>query len=202
MGQLTSEHRQLVAPNLSAMIVVPKRRGRLFFFDETDIYWCPDTGRIYQQPNQQVKIDSPGTNVTRYLLGSVEYPTGQGLYEIYPKKRNEEVEQHLSHLLEMCDPDFCFVVWDNASQHTTPMLWPFLLENSHRLLMVSLPTYSPHLNLIEKLWWYMRQQITRNHFYPTFPLLCQALVGWLQRLPFSRFCSLMGIKSQRQPLAA
>jgi len=141
------------------MIVVPKRRGRLFFFDETDVYWCPDTGRIYQLPKAQVKIlglsslrietNSPGKNQIRYLLGSIEYPTGDGLYEIYPNKRNEEVENHLSHLLQMCDGDFCFLVWDNASQ--TPMLWPFLLENSQRLLTVPLPTYSPHLNLIEKI---------------------------------------------------
>ena len=146
------------------MIIVPKQRGRLFFYDETDICWCPDTGRIYQLPNAQAKIDSPGQNQVRYLLGSVEYPTGEGLYEIYPKKRNEEVSKHLAHLLEMCDGDFCFVVWDNASQHTTPMLLPFLCDNSHRLMMVNLPTYSPHLNKIEKLWWYMRDKITRNHF--------------------------------------
>ena len=184
------------------MIIVPKQKGRLFFFDETDVYWCPDTGRIYQLPKAQVKINSPGQNQVRYLLGSVEYPTGEGLYELYPHKRNEEVEQHLSHLLQMCDDDFCFLVWDNASQHTTPMLWPFLLENSHRLLTVALPTYSPHLNLIEKLWWYMRQKITRNHFYESFEALCQALVGWLERLPFDRFCSLMGITPRGQPLAA
>ena len=184
------------------MIWVPKRRGRLFFYDETDVCWCPDTGRIYQLPNAQAKIDSPGQNQLRYLLGSVEYPTGEGLYQLYRHKRNEEVQQHLSDLLEMCDGDFCFVVWDNASQHTTPMLWPFLFANSHRLMTVGLPTYSPHLNKIEKLWWYMRQKVTRNHFYPTFSVLCQALTGWLEHLPFSRFCSLMGIGPRGQPIAA
>ena len=175
------------------MIVVPKRRGRLFFFDETDVYWCPDTGRIYQLPGAQAKINSPGKNQVRYLLGSVEYPTGEGLYEIYPNKRNEEVEQHLTHLLEMCQDDFCFVVWDNASQHTTPMLWPFLLENSHQLLTVPLPTYSPHLNLIERLWKLMRGQMTRNQFYLSLKALCEAIVEWFEKLTFAQFCSLMGI---------
>ena len=187
---------------MSAIIVVPKRRGRLFFFDETDVYWCHDTGRIYHLPHQQVTIDSPGQNQVRYLLGSVEYPTVEGLYEIYPHKRHEEVQQHLLNLLEMCDGDFCFVVWDNASQHTTPMLWPFLLEKSDQLITVALPTYSPHLNKIEKLWWYMRSKITRNYFYESFEAILKALVGWLERLPFERFCSLMGIKPQGQPLAA
>jgi transposase len=82
------------------------------------------------------------------------------------------------------------------------MLWPFLLENSARLMTVDLPTYSPHLNKIEKLWWYMRQKITRNHFYESFEALCQALIGWLERLPFARFCRLMGLKPRGQPHAA
>jgi len=184
------------------MIAVPSRRGRLFFFDETDVHWCPDTGRLYQLPCSQVKINSPGLSQVRYLLGSIEYPTGEGLYELYSRKRNEEVEAHLRNLLSMCGDDFCFVVWDNASQHTTPMLWPFLLENRQRLLTIPLPTYSPHLNLIEKLWWYMRQKITRNHFYEEFSQLCEALVGWLKRLPFDRFCSLIGITPKTKLLAA
>ena len=191
----------MVAPQLASIIHVPPRRGRLFFFDETDIHFCPDTGRAYQLAGQQLKVDSPGKDAKRYLLGSVEYPTGEGLYELYPRKRNEEVQQHLEHLLEMTAPDFCFVVWDNASSHTTPMLWPFLLEQQERLLTVPLPTYSPHLNLIERLWAFMRSKITRNHFYERFEELLKALVGWLERLPFERFQSLMGIRSDPEWLS-
>lgn len=67
-------------------------------------------------------------------------------------------------------------------------------------MTVELPTYSPHLNLIEKLWWYMRDKITRNHFSKTFTCLCEALVGWLEGLPFDRFCSLMGFFAQQQAM--
>lgn len=192
----------MIVPTLAEIIVVSHHKARLFFFDETDLHWCPDLGWIYQVSGSQVKIDSPGKDKVRYLLGSVEYPSGQGLYELYPRKRNEEVQQHLEHLLEMSAPDFCFVVGDNASSHTTPMLWPFLWEHQHRLAMVPLPTYSPHLNLIERLWRYMRDQITRNHFYPSFQEVAESLVGWLERLPFERFQSLMGIHVQAQALAA
>lgn len=197
-GQLTSIQRELVVPQLASMIIVPKRKARLFFFDETDIHQCPDTGRTYQLPGQQLKVNSPGKDTVRYLLGSVEYPSGEGLYELYPHKRNEEVQQHLEHLLEMFTNEFCFVVWDNSSSHTTPMLWPFLLEQQEHLAMVELPTYSPHLNLIEHLWHFMRDQRTRNQFYPSFQELCEGLVGWLKRLPFERFQSLMGIQQENR----
>jgi len=184
------------------MIIIPKRRARLFYYDETDLHWCPDVGRSYQLPGSQVKVNSPGRDQVLYLLGSIEYPTGAGLYELYPRKTNFFVQQHLTHLIEMCEPDFCFVIWDNAPQHTTQMLLPFLWDNQHRLGTVNLPTYSPHLNLIERLWRHMRDNITRNHFYDSFDKLCQASMEWFDRLPLSRFQSLMGIEPRAAPLAA
>ena len=55
------------------------------------------------------------------------------------------------------------------------------------------PTYSPHLNLIERLWRVMRGQMTRDQFSQILKELAEAVVEWLEKLPFSKFCSLMGI---------
>ena len=90
------------------------------------------------------------------------------MYEIYQHKRHEEVQKHWQHLLDMCPDDFLFVVRDNATSHTTPDLDEFLLDNQDRLCLVPLPTYSPHLNLIERIWKYMRDNITRSVFYQRF----------------------------------
>ncbi len=62
------------------------------------------------------------------------------------KSSSEEVQRHLEELHSMHKDEFFFVVLDNASLHTTPMLHPFLEANRNRLLLVFLPTYSPHLN--------------------------------------------------------
>jgi hypothetical protein len=174
-------------------ILIPERHGRLFFFDEANVSWCPQTGRVYRVIGQQAKIDSPGKNKTKYILGSLEYPSGEGLYEIYPHKRHQEVQAHWEHLLDMYPDEFLFVVRDNASSHITPELDEFLLSRRERLCLVPLPTYSPHLNLIERLWHYMRDNITRSHFYVSFKQLCEALIDWLQTLPFERFRSLMSL---------
>lgn len=200
MADLTSDAIELISTDnqLTRLgypeIIVPQRHGRLFFFDEANISWCPKTGRIYRVAGEQAKVDSPGKNQRKYLLGSLEYPTGAGLYEIYSRKRHEEVQKHWEHLLEMYPDDFLFVVRDNAKSHTTPDLDAFLLDHQDRLSLVPMPTYSPHLNLIERLWHYMRDNITRSHFYQTFKELCEALMAWLEKLPFERFQSLMGIE--------
>jgi hypothetical protein len=205
-GQLTSAATELIVPDKQLIvpdkqlvrlgypeIVIPRLRGRLFYFDEANLSLCPQTGRVYRVVGEEYKVDSPGNNITSYILGSVEYPSGNGLYEIYPHKTNKEVQTHWQHLLDMCPGDFLFVVRDNASQHVTPKLDSFLIANRSRLCLVPLPTHSPHLNLIERLWHYMRDKITRSHFSGTFKLLCEKVVAWLRDLPFERFCSLLGV---------
>jgi transposase len=52
---------------------------------------------------------------------------------------------------------------------------------------VFLPTYSPHLNLIEILWRFMRGQVTRNHFFDSLAAEAEAVVNWLTKLPFPDF---------------
>jgi transposase len=72
------------------------------------------------------------------------------------------------------------------SQH----LWE---EHQDRIEPVFLPTYGPHLNLIERLWNYMRGQMTRNQFSESLKVQCRENADWLATLPFSRICSLLGI---------
>lgn len=139
-------------------------------------------------------MDSPGCeNPWCALLGSLIYPTGEGLYTIHKHKRHEEVQAHVELLIQQ-DPDaFWFVVLDNASAHTTDKLDAFLEQYKNNLEFVFLPTYSPHLNLIDRLWRVMRGQVTRNQFYQNLLAQCEAVVDWLTKLPFSQFCSIMGI---------
>jgi hypothetical protein len=172
--------------------------AQLVFFDSTDLHWCPDPGQTYSAVGQQVKVETPGDqNPWCALFGSLHFPSGEGLYTIHQRKRNLEVKTHLQQLLAMNSDTFYFVILDNASAHTTPELAPFWEENRDRIEPVFLPTYSPHLNLIERLWNYMRGQMTRNQFYESIKVQCQEIADWLATLPFSRFCSLMGIDEAR-----
>ena len=173
---------------------IAKKRAYLVYFDSTDLHWCPDIGTNYNAIGTQTKVPSPGRENPWYaLFGSLIFPSGEGLYTIHHYKRHEEVQSHLQLLIDF-DPDaFWFVVLDNASAHTTNKLHPFLQQTKHSLELVALPTYSPHLNLIERLWSFMRGQITRNHFFDSLDDQAQAVVYWLHQVPFSRFCSLMGL---------
>ncbi len=203
-GELTSEATRLILPDtqlrrlgLSAL-ETEKKTARLFFFDEANVSWCPNSGRIYRQQGTEYKVNTPGKNRRKYLIGSLEYPSGAGLYEIYANKTHLQIKTHWQNLMDMYPDELLFVVRDNASSHTTAKLDDFLIHHKDRLRLVPMPTYSPHLNLIERLWHLMRDQINRSYFFNSFSQLCQTVIGWLDRLPFSRFQSLMGIHESGQ----
>lgn len=179
--------------------MVRTKQAVLVYYDETEIHWCPDVGKGYQLTNEQNRITSPGIDEVRYLLGGIVYPTGEGLYQIFDRKRTMEVESYLQALCQMLEEHFIFLIWDNAKTHTTDMLGPFFDAYAQQIYPVYLPTYSPWLNKIERLWKQMRASITRNCFFPSIADTCQAVIDWLGNLSYQKFMSLMGVDFDRFP---
>lgn len=172
----------------------PPKPATLVFLDSTDLHWCPDIGPIYGPVGQQMKVDTPGYHNPWYaLFGTLHFPSGEGLYTVHERKRTAELLEHLQLLIDQRPSHFWFVVLDNASAHTTPAIEAFAAQHHERLELVYLPTYSPHLNHIERLWRLMRSKVTRNHFYESLTAVALAAMQWLEKLPFGQFCSLMGI---------
>ena len=176
----------------------PPKSAYLAFLDSTDLHWNPDIGATYGLVGKQLKVDTPGLENPWYaLFGSLIFPSGEGLYTIHHRKRAAELLEHLQLLIDLDPGAFWFVILDNASAHTTAAVHSFEQQHLDRLELVFLPTYSPHLNLIERLWRLMRSQVTRNRFYDSLSALADVAVNWLNQLPFAQFCSLMGMDERQ-----
>ena len=166
----------------------------LAYFDATDLHWCPTVGSTYQSRGEQVKVDSPGKENPWYaLLGSLVFPSGDGHYTIHDRKRSNEFLSHLQGMIDRDPNGFWFVILDNASAHKTAQVKQFEIEHQHCLELVFLPTYSPHLNLIERLWRVLKYQVTRNVFFESLTDLALAVQSWLEQLSFEQSCSILGI---------
>jgi transposase len=59
------------------------------------------------------------------------------------------------------------MVLDNVRYHHAKSLKPFLEKNKNKIELMFLPAYSPDLNPIERVWWYMRKKITHNRYTNT-----------------------------------
>ena len=66
------------------------------------------------------------------------------------------------------------VVIDNAPWHRGAAISRALAEHPH-LMLYRLPSYSPHLNVIERLWRVLRRRATHNRLFETMAALRRAL---------------------------
>jgi transposase len=161
--------------------------------DETDLHLCPDLDTNGLHPlGQQTILRAPGQDDVAYLFGSADPFGGDGLFEIYDRKRSEEFCLHLEHLLERYPSRFLFIGCDNAPSHQSHDTQLYLKDKQDDLELVYFPTYSPNLNGMEHLWRYLRKDMTRNTLYENLPTQCLALCGWLEDLPYHRIIQTLG----------
>ena len=74
------------------------------------------------------------------------------------------------------------VVLDNASYNRSAAIKAYLARDGCRIRLVYLPAYSPNLNLIERLWWFLKKTTPWNEYYPTFAQFKAAIEGFFQNL--------------------
>lgn len=162
--------------------------------DETDIHLCPDLKtKGLQLLGQQLKVAGPGLDEVCYLFGSTDPFSGQGLYEIYDQKASCQFCFHLEHLMATFPDYFIFVVGDNAPAHRSAATTDFLKVHQDQIEFVPLPTYSPNLNGIERLWRVMRDKLLRSKAYDTLHQKCLVIMNFFRSLSFEQFINILGI---------
>lgn len=72
------------------------------------------------------------------------------------------------------------IVCDNARYYYNEAVQDYL-QNS-RIELIYLPTYSPNLNLIERLWKFMRKESINAHYYEQFKDFKLAVLGFLENI--------------------
>lgn len=70
-------------------------------------------------------------------------------------------------LTKHADKEKIYVLSDNARYYANADLKEWLQQNP-KIQLLHLPPYSPNLNLIERLWKFLRKKVINLHYYPTF----------------------------------
>jgi transposase len=88
------------------------------------------------------------------------------------------------------------VILDNAKYHHANLLKPFLRKHRKELKLEFLPSYSPELNPIERVWKLTRRLCTHNHYFPELSGLLEAVSSQLIRWqkpndPLRRLCCII-----------
>ena len=151
------------------------------FLDEVDLHLNPDIGSMWMRRGQQARVVTPGDNEKKYLAGSLHWRTGAVLAPVTGRNRNGALVAE--HLHELCRRlrryKVIHVIWDNAKIHDCQAVHAALAEHADRLRVHALPRYAPDCNPIERVWWHLREEITRNHQCKTLEELTERVLEWL-----------------------
>jgi len=153
------------------------------FQDEVDLNLNPDIGCMWMAKGQQAQVVTPGTNVKRYLAGSMSWRSGELIVTQGTHRNAELFVRHLDDLRRRFRHyKKVHVICDNARFHTikgSRLVRQFLAEHGDRIVLHYLPAYSPQDNPIERVWWHLHEQITRNHRCPCIEELIDLTMAWL-----------------------
>jgi transposase len=130
---------------------------------------------------RQKHIPMYGHHATVSLLGGVNIETGEFLC-METNQYNAQAFLHFLHTLDQYPDKHVVMVLDNANIHHAKVLQPFLHEREGQLNFVFLPPYSPNLNLVERIWGWLKESVIANRFHPTRKELRESVVSFLEHL--------------------
>lgn len=100
----------------------------------------------------------------RTVMGSLNYETGQVTINFHKKGNYKTFKKHIKKVLYTYrNNSKIIMVVDNVRYHHAKLLKKWL-NTIPKLEIIYLPAYSPELNPIERVWWYMRKKITHNRY--------------------------------------
>jgi len=116
-------------------------------------------------------------------FGALDYASGRLVHSISPRKDETAFMTFREQLLETLSPDEALVVvLDNARYHKSLAVREWWRAHAAQLHPFFLPAYTPQLNLIERLWRYLKGKLACHRWWNDLERLQQAAQTWLTGL--------------------
>ncbi len=139
----------------------------LLFEDECMIRDYQALQRTWFEKGKQRIIPTTGKHRGVKLLGTVDYVTGEIVWQEDEQYTAETFLTFLKKIVAQYPKGRIVMVLDNARIHHAKLLKPYLEEQKDRLELAFLPPYSPKFNVVEGLWKWLKADVINNVFYHT-----------------------------------
>jgi transposase len=140
--------------------------------DESRLPLLPLLRAMWPWGGQQMRLATPGTNVTRALFGALNRRTGRWVYVVRERMRPDDFLAFLEHLWSAYPQGPILRMVDNCSSHTAHAVGKWLARHP-RLHLDSLPKYCSHLHPVEGIWRQLQNTLAANRLDGSMQLLRQ-----------------------------
>jgi len=155
------------------------------FQDEVDINTNPKIGAMWMRRGGQSAVQTPGDNEKRYLAGALGWNAPVMLVTEGHPKQGRNAALFVRHLEDLrtrlgCRYRVIHVICDNARAHKCRLVASYLAKHGDQIVLHYLPKWAPETNPIERIWWHLHEQITRNHRCQSMGELLDLVFAWLE----------------------
>jgi transposase len=154
-----------------------------FWQDEVDIHLNPRIGYDWMLPKTQRQVDTPGTNIKRYLAGALDARSGRLIWVPGERKNSQLFLDLLARLVQVySDKKRLHLIVDNFKIHDSAQTRAWLVKQKGRIVLHFLPPYCPDDNRIERsVWRELHANVTINHTCKTMDDLMHEVTRYLRK---------------------
>jgi transposase len=149
------------------------KKALLLFGDEASFPQWGTLTYTWARRGQQPKVKTSGKRKGYKVFGLIDYFTGHFFYQGQDGRLNSAAYIAFLRRVLAQTTQPIILIQDGAKYHTSAETKAFFAQQTARLQVVQLPTYSPDYNPIEKLWKKIKQHETHLHYFPTFEALTE-----------------------------
>jgi transposase len=164
---------------IAQAVVAAGPDATVLYADESRIALLPLLRALWHCVGQQVRIPTPGSNVSRAVFGALNIRSGRWVYLVRPHMRKEDFIVFLEHLLTVYAQGPIILIVDNYSSHTARVVTAWL-EAHPRLQLHYLPKYCSQLNPVEPIWLRLKGKIASDRLYGSMKVLLEAVDRFFQ----------------------
>jgi hypothetical protein len=108
---------------------------------------------------------SAGKDQRRTVFGAVDYASGQVVWQLAEHKSGEAFASFLSQIVHIWPEDHLALVMDHVSDHRAPAFRTWWAEQGGRITPFWLPISAPNLNLMERVWRFLKHKLACHRFW-------------------------------------
>ena len=135
--------------------------------DECEVHTHPYLAQVWRRKGQPMKIPAAGEGQKFTVFGAVDYASGQVIWRTSARKGEEAFAAFLDHLAQQLSAadEPVVIVLDNVCYHKSRALRECWRRYADRFQPFFLPAYAPQLNLIERLWRYLKAKLANHRWW-------------------------------------
>lgn len=149
--------------------------GLLLLGDEASFAQWGSLSYTWAPIGQQPTIKTCGKRKAYKVFGLIDLFSGRLFYQGLAGKFNSESYIAFLKTVLQETQQFLFLVQDGARYHTSKLTQQFFQDQTQRLQVAQLPSYSPDYNPIEFLWRALKRRTTHNIYFPEFDVLVNSV---------------------------